>query len=141
MLLSLTAVYGLRALAVLAGLEPGATINAADLAAVTGVPKQYLSKVMRKLVVARLVRAQRGRNGGFQLQKPARAIPIADVLAALSLEIDGGCAFGFAECDPKRPCSLHPIWSRLNDSLAEWASQTTLADLDVRQAPDAARGR
>lgn len=129
MLLSLTAIYGLRAMAVLAGLEAGASINAADLSEATGVPRQYLSKVMRRLVVARLVRGQRGRHGGFQLQRPARTIQIAHVLAALSLDIDGGCAFGFSACDPKRPCALHPIWSRLNDSLSGWASQLTLADL------------
>lgn len=141
MLLSLTAVYGLRAMAVLSGLEQGASINGADLSRATGVPRQYLAKVMRKLVVARLVRGQRGRRGGFQLQRPARAIRIADVLAALSLEIDGGCAFGFAACDPKRPCALHPIWSRLSDSLSRWASQFTLADLGPNAAIAAAGRR
>lgn len=41
------------------------------------MPQQYLSKVMRKLVLARLVHGQRGRGGGFMLEKPARQIRIA----------------------------------------------------------------
>ncbi|MCB9876665.1 MAG: Rrf2 family transcriptional regulator [Planctomycetes bacterium] len=129
-MLQLTSVYGLRAMAVLAGLAPGESITASDLSAATRVPQQYLSKVMRKLVVARLVRGRRGRNGGFQLAKAPRAITIAMVLNALSHEIEGGCAFGFPACDPDHPCALHPIWSRLQQCVGSWSSEMTLADMD-----------
>lgn len=129
MLLNLTAVYGLRALAVLSGLAPGASLNAAELAERTGVPQQYLSKVMRKLVLARLVRSQRGHGGGFQLMQPPGEIRVADALAALDLEVGSGCAFGFAACDPKNPCALHPLWSRLQQRLDEWTEGSTFADL------------
>lgn len=129
MLLNLTAVYGLRAMAVLAGLDAGESINAAELSERTSVPQQYLSKVMRKLVLSRLVNGRRGRGGGFTLAKPARQIRLADVLEALDLELDGGCAFGFAKCDPKNPCALHPLWSRLQDDLTKWTQGSTFADL------------
>lgn len=129
MLLNLTAVYGLRAMAVLAGLTAGESINAADLSTRTGVPQQYLSKVMRKLVLGRLVRAQRGRGGGFMLAQPARQIRLADVLEALDLDLAGGCAFGFERCDPQNPCVLHPIWSRLQEDLAQWTQGSTFGDL------------
>ncbi|MDO8348752.1 MAG: Rrf2 family transcriptional regulator [Planctomycetota bacterium] len=129
MLLNQTAVYGLRAMATLASLAPGENLTAEELATRTGVPQQYLSKVMRKLVVARLVAGRRGHGGGFTLLRPARDIRLADVLAAVDLDVDGGCAFGFTSCDPKNPCVLHPIWSRLKDSLAQWTAGSTLADL------------
>ncbi len=129
MLLNLTVIYGLRAIAALACLQPGESINNEQLAERTTVPRQYLSKVMRKLVVARLVRGQRGRGGGFMLMRAPDQIRLADVLQALDLEIDGGCAFGFAACDPVKPCALHPLWTRLQDSLATWASDNTFAGL------------
>ncbi len=129
MLLNQTAVYCLRAMAVLAALAPGESLTAAELSERTGVPQQYLSKVMRKLVVARLVRARRGHGGGFSLQRAPRAIQLGEVLAAVDLQVDDGCAFGFAACDPHNPCALHPIWSRLKDSLEEWTAGSTLADL------------
>ncbi|HLU39090.1 MAG TPA: Rrf2 family transcriptional regulator [Planctomycetota bacterium] len=144
MLLNLTAVYGLRAMAVLAELEPGESINADQLSERTGVPRQYLSKVMRKLVVARLVRGQRGRGGGFALQRPRSKIRLADVLAALDLEMKAGCAFDFEACDVHNPCTLHPIWSRLQESLATWTTKTTMADLGAapkRGAPAVASRR
>ena len=129
MLLNLTAVYGLRALAVLANLGPGESLNAAALSERTGVPQQYLSKVMRKLVLARLVRSQRGHGGGFQLLRPPGEIRVADALAALDLDVASGCAFGFEACDPLNPCPLHPIWSRLQDSLESWTANSTFGDL------------
>lgn len=136
MLLNQTAVYGLRATATLAALEPGESLNAEQLSERTGVPKQYLSKVMRKLVVAKLVRGQRGHGGGFSLMKAPRQIRLLDVLTALNLEVDSGCAFGYTACDPNNPCPLHPLWSRLNDSLAAWSQGSTFADLGpVPKAP------
>lgn len=132
MLLNLTAVYGLRAMAVLAALAPGESLNAKALSERTGVPQQYLSKVMRKLVIAKLVRSQRGHGGGFHLLRPAAGIRLADVLRAIDLDLGGGCAFGFAACDPKNPCSLHPIWSRLQESLDAWTDGCTLADVQPR---------
>lgn len=131
MLLNLTAVYGLRALAVLATLGPGESLNAEALAERTGVPQQYLSKVMRKLVLAKLVRSQRGHGGGFQLLRAPSSIRVADALAALDLEVGGGCAFGFAACDPKNPCVLHPLWSRLQQNLGDWTEGCTFGDLQV----------
>ncbi len=129
MLLNLTAVYGLRAMATLAGLSPGESINAATLSERTGVPQQYLSKVMRKLVVAKLVRSQRGHGGGFGLLRPPAKIALTDVLRAIDIELDGGCAFGYEQCDPQNPCALHPIWTRLQQNLDDWTSDSTLADL------------
>ncbi|MCC7061365.1 MAG: Rrf2 family transcriptional regulator [Planctomycetes bacterium] len=129
MLLNQTAVYGLRAMATLTSLAPGESINVIALSERTGVPQQYLSKVMRKLVVARLVRSQRGHGGGFALMKAPRQIRLIDVLRAIDLDLDGGCAFGFAACDPTNPCTLHPIWSKMQECIQEWAGDSTLADL------------
>jgi Rrf2 family iron-sulfur cluster assembly transcriptional regulator len=138
-LLNLTAVYCLRAVATLAGLPPGASLNAAELSEQTGVPQQYLSKVMRKLVVAKLVRSQRGPGGGFMLMRPPAEIRLADVLRSVEQDLGAGCAFGFEACDPLNPCPLHPIWSRLQDSLESWTANSTFGDL--RPAANEPRNR
>lgn len=142
MLLNQTAVYGLRAMAILAGLSPGEALNAEELSERTGVPRQYLSKVMRKLVLGKLVRGQRGHGGGFSLLKAPKQIRLLDVLEAIDVELDGGCAFGFAQCDPTNPCSLHPIWSKMQECIAHWAGESTLADLGpAPQLPRTRKGR
>ncbi len=128
-ILNLTAIYGLRAMATLATLAPGESLVVADLAERTAVPQQYLSKVMRKFVVARLVRSRRGPGGGFMLARPPASITLAHVLGAIDHGLGGGCAFGYDECDMANPCALHPIWTHLQTSLASWSTGSTLADL------------
>jgi DNA-binding IscR family transcriptional regulator len=75
------------------------------------------------------VLSQRGHGGGFRLRRPPAQIPVRDALAALDLDLGTSCAFGFAECDPVRPCALHPLWSRLRETLAQWTEGATFADL------------
>jgi Rrf2 family iron-sulfur cluster assembly transcriptional regulator len=138
MLLSHTAVYGLRALAVLAALGPGESLNGRDLADRTRVPREYLSKVMRRLVLAKLVQSQRGHGGGFRLRRPPSQIQVRDVLHALDLDLGTECAFGYATCNAAEPCALHPLWSRLREGLDAWIGGTTFGDLGPSRALTAA---
>lgn len=132
MLLTQTAEYALRAMAALATLEPGASLRAPDLAENTGIPAHYVSKVMRKLVLAKLVRAQKGHGGGFQLARAASQIRFADILAAADYSLaPNQCAFGWGQCDLQHPCPLHPAWTRLNESFQHWSRETTLAEVAV----------
>jgi Rrf2 family iron-sulfur cluster assembly transcriptional regulator len=125
-----TAVYALRAMAVLATLEPDVSLTAAELADRTGVPSPYLSKVMRRMVRAGLVEGRKGHGGGFRLGRPAGEITFAEVLAAAGVAPEPGrCAFDWQRCNPRRPCVLHPVWSRLQDTLDEWARGATLGEI------------
>lgn len=129
-LLGQTAEYALRALAILAELDPGESMRAADVAEKTGVPAQYLSKVLRRLVARGLLRAQKGHGGGFALARAPRKIRVADVLEALdSAPSPDRCAFGWGPCNAADPCPLHPMWSKLNEAFTTWTSMTTLADV------------
>jgi len=140
MFVSQTAEYALRAMTFLAnhGTEEGG-VRAADLAEGVSVPLAYLQKILRRLVVAELLESRKGHGGGFRLAKTPAEISFGAVLRAADFDIEEGhCAFGWSDCDPEHPCPLHPAWSRLNESLRDWAENTTLADVI---APDAIRGR
>lgn len=142
MILSQTALYALRAMATLAQLAPGASLRAPEIAESTDTPVHYVSKVMRKLVLRKLVRGQRGHGGGFQLARPPAAIRLADVLEAVGVVSEPeACAFGWVSCDPDQPCPLHPVWSRLKDSYTKWSEEITLADLPAAAPPDRAQRR
>ena len=118
--LNQTARYGLRAMAVLASLPAGEALPAKGLSELTGIPVHYLSKIMRRLVVSKLVIARRGHGGGFSLAKPARKITFAEILSATdsSGEPDA-CAFGWGECDPENECPLHGTYQRLKEAVSE----------------------
>lgn len=131
MILSQTAIYALRGLAVLTHLPPGEKLSASALSEQTAVPREYLSKVMRQLAHAGIISAVRGNGGGFSLNRPASKIRIADVLKAVDMRLDlGKCAFSTGNCNVQSPCSLHSIWSTLQKQVGDWANDTFLADID-----------
>lgn len=130
MVLSQTAEYAIRAMAAIATLPPGTKIRATELARGTGIPAPYLSKILRRLVLAGLLLSQKGQRGGFSLARPAADIPFIEILEAIdALPSDGRCAFGWGDCDQHRPCPLHGPWSRLSGQIAEWAKGTTLEEV------------
>ena len=81
--LSATAEYALRAMTYLATLPAGASARASDLEAATHASAPYLTKVLRRLVVAGLLVSQKGHHGGFSLAKPPARIRFLDVLEAV----------------------------------------------------------
>ncbi len=130
MILSQTAEYALRAMAWLATSSGGEPVRAKDLSTATGIPTHYLSKVMRRLVLAGLLVSQKGQGGGFVLSKAPGEIPFIDILTAVdAYPAEGRCAFGWGHCDETTPCPLHGSWSDLNERLRCWAEGTTLAEI------------
>jgi Rrf2 family protein len=101
-----------------------------DLSTGTGIPTHYLSKVLRRLVLAGVLTSQKGQGGGFSLARPSSEIRVIDVLTAVdAYPSEGRCAFGWGECTDVHPCPLHEVWTRLNDQISAWATGTTLADI------------
>ena len=71
-MISQTAEYALRAVVCLARSAPERRWTVRDIHEQTDVPEGYLSKVMQLLARAKIVRSQRGRTGGFRLERPVR---------------------------------------------------------------------
>lgn len=80
---SQTIEYALRAATHLASLPAGSAVNSESIAHRTRVPKGYLSKILRDLVLAGIVDSQRGPNGGFTLARIPAAISVLDVINAV----------------------------------------------------------
>jgi Rrf2 family iron-sulfur cluster assembly transcriptional regulator len=122
-----TAEYALRAMALLARAPAGAVLVGPDLAERARIPSPYLSKVMRRLVVAGLVVARRGRGGGFSLARAPGTIRLSEVLEAMDVQVSARkCVFGWSACRDDRPCPLHPLWVELSARQRRWAEETTL---------------
>ncbi|MDH3519806.1 MAG: Rrf2 family transcriptional regulator [Myxococcales bacterium] len=129
MLLSQTAEYALRAMAWMAIQTPEQPVRARDMSEATQIPLHYLSKILRRLVLAGLLTSQKGQGGGFVLARPPEQIRFQDILIALDLDTDGDesrCAFGWGACGEANPCPLHGAWSQLKHAMQSWAADTTL---------------
>jgi Rrf2 family protein len=130
MILNQTVEYGFRAMACLAIHHGEGPVRSKELAERTSIPSGYLSKVMRRMVIAQLVHSQRGHGGGFTLAREPAEIRFIDLLEALDFELDQTrCAFGIGSCDAANPCPLHDSWAELRSDFKSWARNHTLAQL------------
>lgn len=129
-MLTQTGVYALRAMSHLAMQESSRFISSRDLAEGSNVPPFYLSKVMRKLVNAGLVRSRKGHAGGFAFARSHEEVTFLDVLEAVNPEEERAeCFFGHDTCDPKNPCLLHFFWMDLQGGFKDWARHTNFSDV------------
>lgn len=130
MLISQTAEYALRAMAHVVLTGDKELVRARDVAAATGVPLAYASKVLKRLVQVKLLESQRGHHGGFRLTRPPRQIKLIDVLSALDETLlDDHCLFGRTLCDLTKPCPLHHAFFPLKQAVLDWSRRTTLEDV------------
>jgi Rrf2 family protein len=75
--------YAVRALAYLAGQESRRVVGRAEIEARQGIPRHFLSKILRALVAGGLLESVAGAHGGFRLRRAASAITIRQVYEVL----------------------------------------------------------
>jgi Rrf2 family iron-sulfur cluster assembly transcriptional regulator len=137
-MISRSAEYGLRIMAFLALRSDGSPIRARDIAEEVNIPSFYLSKILRRMVAAKLLNATKGHGGGFVIARPPEKISFLDVLEAIEGDISKPmCVFGWDACSDKAPCALHNRWKECRAHFLSWAKQTTLTDLqkDLAKLP------
>lgn len=104
-------------------------MTAQRIAASVHVPEDYLAKVLQQLAQAELLTSRRGRNGGFQLARPAGEISLLAVVNAVEpIRRIHSCPLGLKRHGVK----LCPLHRRLDDAyaLVEKAfAATTLEEL------------
>ena len=137
-MVSQTSRYALRILGFLVENE-GRRICGEEISAATGIPANYLSKILNQLRKQGIVDSEKGWGGGFQLREEAGQIPIRDILRVFDGvdRIDRHeCVFGLPKCDAEHPCPLHSYWERINETLTEMMDNTTVRDLGKTETPN-----
>jgi len=128
-MVSKTAKYALSVLRFLAG-KPKEVLLGRDIAKATGIPSNYLAKVMSRLRKAGFVDARKGWGGGFSLAPSASGRPLADVLDLFDdPATHSECVFGLRQCNAKDPCPLHAKWERVRACFGNTMAQTRVKDL------------
>ena len=75
--------YGLRCLLVLARKGQETQISISEIAELEGLSVPYVSKLLSILRKSDLVKAARGRSGGFSIARPPADIDLYEVVTAL----------------------------------------------------------
>ncbi|MFQ5501157.1 MAG: RrF2 family transcriptional regulator [Phycisphaerae bacterium] len=135
-MLSQTAQYAMRAMAYIAEYGKEGSVLAKDIAKKTGVPRQYLSSILREAVRAGLLKSTRGKGGGFRLARPDHRIRLLDVFKPYDdVNSKTGCPFGQPKCSDEKPCVFHEHWKPVAAAYSAMLEETTLADLEPEPAP------
>jgi len=121
--------YATVLLAALAG-EPQRVRTAAALAEQTRIAAPTVSKLLKQLQRAGLVRSTRGLHGGYQLSRPATQISAAAILDALEGPVAlTDCSAGHGNCDIEETCRVGRVWQRLNLAIRRALYEVSLAQL------------
>jgi Rrf2 family protein len=131
--------YALRAAAELAA-AGGGPVKREALSRAQGIPPKFLENILGDLRQARLVRSQRGAEGGYWLARPADKITVADVMRAVD-----GPLVGIRGERPEdvgyegAAESLQQVWIALRANLRAVVEQVTIADLASGKLPAAVK--
>ncbi|AQT82635.1 transcriptional regulator [Mycolicibacterium litorale] len=136
MRMSAKAEYAVRAMTQLATSDTGALITAEDLAKAQGIPAQFLVDILSDLRSDRLVRSHRGRDGGYELGRPATDISIADVLRCIDGPLASVRDIGLGDLPYSGPtAALTDVWRALRASMRSVLEETSLADVASGNLP------
>jgi len=139
-MMSRTAEYAVRAMVVLQQHGPDLHLRAEQVSELTGIPTNYLSKVLHTLGRAGLADSSKGRHGGFRLARPAGEITAFDIVDSFDqLCSKRRCLLGNPECSHKTACTAHDRWDRVWTGYEDFLKSTTLEEL--ASPPVVKRGR
>jgi Rrf2 family protein len=133
--------YALKALLELAALPADASLSSAAIAARRAIPVKFLEAILAELQRDGLVRAKRGRSGGYQLAQRAGAISFGAVVRLM----EGPLALlrcvsktqyrRCADCVDYPACELKKVFRGVRDSTAAILDGWTLADARRNGSP------
>lgn len=119
--ISAKGIYGLNALIDLAGSQGTGPRQIKDIAEAHAIPQHYLEQILVSLKKAGLVESFRGASGGYALARPASAIQIIEVLAALEGKLE-------VISEQRKNDMLAFFWRSLENHISRFLD-TTLEDL------------
>ncbi|GGJ25179.1 Rrf2 family transcriptional regulator [Neoroseomonas lacus] len=113
------------------GCVNGRPVTLNDIAAAQQLSVAYLEQLFGRLRRAGLVASARGPGGGYRLARPAKAIPIAEIVEAADEPIVATrCEEGGPGClGGGTRCLTHDLWAELGDQIRLFLGAMTLADV------------
>ncbi len=98
-------------------------VGAKEIAENNGISLKFALKILRKLIIAEIVKSYKGVNGGYELTVPTEEISFGRIIEV----IDGpiiinhclGCEFACTRVDDRDKCSIRKRFTEVNNTLRE----------------------
>ena len=133
--------YGLKAMVHLAGLEPGALAQVADIAEANSISKKFLDHILTELRHAGLVYSKKGKGGGYALARAPEEIKVGTIVRVLDgplapIPCASVTAFRICEdCADPDGCAVRLVMTEARNALAEVLDNRSLAELRAKSSP------
>jgi Rrf2 family protein len=135
MRISARADYAVRAAVELAA-AGGGPVKGEALATAQGIPPKFLENILGDLRHARLVRSQRGADGGYWLARPAEQISVADIIRAVEGPLASVRGYPPEETEyPGTSEALPRVWIAVRAALRSVVENVTVADVAADKLP------
>lgn len=130
-MISVTSGYALRTLICLAQIPDGRSLPGRELALRTGVPANYLSKLLVVLRNAGVVSTTRGSGGGYRLKESSLKLPLMEIVQTFDgPRASPACLLGPEHsCSDEDPCPAHAAWRPIRELYLSFLHNTTLEDI------------
>ena len=135
MKLSTKAQYGLKACFYLAEAYGRGPLSIARLSELTSVSVAYLEQLVMPLKRTGLLRAERGKDGGYALSRPPAEVTAGEIVRALEDNLTIiDCLV--TPCSAEEKCPTCAIWNRLYQGINKILDEVSLQDMldDYRRA-------
>ena len=110
----------------------GEVLSAHALAERIGVEVPTASKVLKMLAGSGLLQSFRGPSGGYRVERGAREISVAEVIAAIEGPIAmTECSVEAGLCSQEDSCGLRGNWQRISQAVALALQGVTLAEMSA----------
>jgi Rrf2 family protein len=130
MQLTRAADYAVRVMIHLVGRAGEGRVSLPAVAAATGAPESFLSKVLQALTRAGLLISQRGQTGGFEVSPRGRESSMRDVIEAVDGPIHLNiCLTSGTACLRQSWCPAHPVWVRAQEAMLGVLEAARIEDL------------
>ncbi len=125
--------YAVRALSYLAAQPHRWVVGSKEIAARQDIPTHYMSKIMKDLAAAGLVRSHMGRKGGFSLARPPESISVKEVYEAVEKPLSLMECLDHHCCPYDTVCTQISVWERAQMLLVEFLAGVSIGSLADRE--------
>lgn len=121
--------YGTVILAYMAS-HPETRMSAASLARDVLLPQATVRKLLKQLLKSRLLSSRLGKQGGYQLARPAEDISLAEIISALEGTIAlTECSMEKGLCCIEGGCDIRQNWLNVNQIIYQSLAHVSLQDM------------
>lgn len=124
--------YALQAVTYLASQSQSSSVLARDISGALNIPPHYLGKILQTLVKHNILSSQKGKSGGFILNRSLKDIMLNDIIEIMEgPDYMEQCILGFPGCSDKNPCPVHDEWSDVKTKLMKLLKGRKITDLSL----------